>query len=204
MAVPTQIEDGSGTSFKAAVSHNQTLQVGIDIPEVPPVGSPSRVRYYNVLLGSTGADSGSTDMVVDGSVTPQVFYAGSNEDFDIKLVAAIVTISDTSINLSKFGGIAALAVGWDLIIEENDEEISIIDKAATNGEIAIQSTTAPNIYSNFSGANDGFVQIVNLEAVPGGIRIGRGTKDQIKSVVNDDLAGLVSFDVRIIGYRHYP
>ncbi len=49
-----------------------------------------------------------------------------------------------------------------MIVVEAGSEISIIDKAKTCGEIAVQSTEAPNIYSNFSGANDGFVQIVNL------------------------------------------
>lgn len=199
------IKDGSGTDFETEVSRNQTLQVGVQVPEVPPIGTPSRIRYYNALLGSAGANSGSTDMVVDGSVTPQNFYIDGEDDFDIRITSLIVTIVDGSINLSKFGALAALTIGWDLCIKEGGSTTCIIDKAKTNGEIAIQSTEAPNIYNNFSGANDGFVQIIPVHnEVLGGIRIGRGTQDRIESTVNDDLAGLVSFDVRAVGYKHYP
>lgn len=199
------IRDASGTDFECQVSENQTLQVGIQPPEVPPIGKPSRIRYFNSLLGSTGADSGATDMVVDGSLTPQEFYIAGADDYDIKIMSLIVTIVDGTINLSKFGALPALTVGWDLSIMEAGTDTFIINKAKTNGEIAIQSTEAPNIYNNFSGANDGFVQIIPIHNdVPGGIRIGRGTQDRIQSTVNDALAGLVSFNVRAIGYKHYP
>ncbi len=203
--IKAHITDGKGDSYSAQVSKNRTLQVGIQVPEVPDVGMPSRIRYFNALLGSTGADSGSTDQVVDGSGTPQEFFIGANNNFDIRITHIIVTISDTTINLSKFGGLAALATGWDLIIDETGIEIPIINKAKTNGEIAIQATVPPEIYQNFSGASDGFVAILPVgEDVLNGIRIGRGTKDKLKSVVNDALAGLVNFNVRAIGYRHYP
>jgi hypothetical protein len=40
--------------------------------------------------------------------------------------------------------------------------------------------------------------------VPGGIRIGRGTKDKIEVEVNDDPTGLDQFVVRALGYCHLP
>ena len=37
-----------------------------------------------------------------------------------------------------------------------------------------------------------------------GLRIGRGTLDRLTSRVNDDLTGLETFHVRVMGHRHYP
>lgn len=40
--------------------------------------------------------------------------------------------------------------------------------------------------------------------IPGGLRIGRGTKDKIQVRIADDLPGLVTFTVRVAGAKHYP
>jgi hypothetical protein len=59
--------------------------------------------------------------------------------------------------------------------------------------------------TNFSGNEDATLVFIPVgQFVPGGIRIGRGTTDSLRSTVNDNLTGLTQFLVRAVGTRHYP
>jgi hypothetical protein len=89
----------------------------------------------------------------------------------------------------------------------------LIDVAKTAGSIVAQgavgiaygnSDTTWSL-SNYDGTNDASLMTFNvLDFVPGGIRIGRGTTDNLRATVNDDLTGLVDFTVRGLGYRYFP
>lgn len=206
----------SGAERQALVGDDNSLRVEVHPGDPPDIGMPSRFQYFNKLLGSTGAGSGTTNMTVDGSVTAQEFFIDSSEDYDVRLTRLVVFLADASGNVSHgdFGGIAALGTGWDLKVEEAGVETFIIEKATTGGEIILQSgtdfgygnTTTTWELTDFSTNADGtLVSIPIGEAVPGGLRIGRGTQDRLVSVVNDDLSsGMSQFTVRAIGYRHFP
>ena len=213
MSVPFTIKDGRGTGISAGVSKSHGLQVAPVIPDVPPVGKVSRYRFFSARLGSTGGDGGTVNMNVNGSVTPQEFYIASHADYDLFITDLAMIIADTGLTHANFGGVSILANGYDLKVTEANETVYIIEKAKTSGQVIafsgftnpFGSTTTSWELTNWTGTTDAHVISIPIRNwVPGGLRIGRGTKDRITSVVNDNLTGLTEFYIRVFGYRHYP
>lgn len=213
MSVSFNLEDGLNTNKKAAVDAYNALCVSLRDPAIPAIGEPSRLRYFNDIVGSTGAGSGTTNMNVDGSSTAQEFYIAADPDYDIRVMSIIIVIADSAIVHSNFGNVGALTNGWDLTMTEAGLDTKIISAAKTGGQVIAQSGLT-NAYgdgatsfelTNWTGTEDAQTIVIDVaKLVPGGIRIGRGTKDRLRSIVNDDLQGLTEFTVRALGYRHYP
>lgn len=213
MSVRTRIGDGGGSKRSARVDTRQALVVAPTIPDIQAQGTPNRYRYFNALLGSTGADSGTLNQAVDGSSTPQEFYVGASPDYDIRIMRVLIVIADTAVAHNNFGNVSSLSTGWDLHVEESGASTSIINKAKTGGQVIAQSGFGVGYgdgatsfeLTNWTGTEDAQTIEVPVDAVlPGGIRLGRGTQDQIVSTVNDNITGLTEFYVRVLGYRHYP
>lgn len=206
--IQTQVTSGTGTGYKACVTSHNALCVAQIIPDVPDVGDPNRVRYLKGKLGQTGLDSGNTDLAVDGSLTSVEFFAESDNDFDIHIMSCDVLIADLLVPLNRFGNIAGgLAVGFDLQVIEGGVETFVIEKALTNGEVIIQSGAAwaaVELPSYLANSNAWVIKVPLSEFVPGGLRLGRGTKDQFVATVNDDLIDLDLMEVAIFGYKHIP
>ncbi len=210
--LPVELQDKSHPKRRVVITANGALCIAQIAPDVPAVGTKNRLRYYSSLVGSTGADSGTTNMNVDGS-TPQEFYIAAHLDYDIRIMIIAAIIADTAIVHSKFGNIAALANGWDLKVTESGVDTFLINKAKTGGEAIAQAGFAHAFgdgatsfeLTNWTGTEDAQSIVIPIHhVIPGGLRIGRGTKDRIVSIVNDNLTGLTEFTLRILGYRHYP
>ena len=199
----------------AQVSDYNSVFVTQRDAEPQPQGSPSRFRYFSSVLGSTGADSGTTNMNVDGSVTAQRFYIGAHPDYDLRIMAIVIVIADQSVAHNTFGGtpVATMINGWNLEMIEAGETTTIIDTARTSGQVIAQSgfghpygggATSFQL-TKWTGTEDAHTILIPTHSyIPGGIRIGRGTHDQIISTVQDDVTANTEFTVRAIGYRHYP
>jgi hypothetical protein len=210
--IKTQVT-GGGRKYITEISKYNALSVSQIIPDILPNGTENRYRFFNKIVGSTGADSGTTSMNVDGSGTSQEFYIEASQDYDIYITRVTILIADTAIVHSAFGNISALGTGWDLYTQESGEVTYLLEKAKTGGQIIARSglfmpygdgTTAWEL-SNWTGTADAQTILLPLsDYVPGGVRLGRGTRDRIVSTVNDDLTGLTEFEVRAFGYRHYP
>lgn len=207
------IQNGSGRGYSAGVTQYNALNTSQVIPPVPPVGTISRYRYYNKLIGSEGAGSGITNQNVDGSVTNQTFRISSNPDYDLYISSIIVIIAGLIVSHNNFGSIPELTNGYNLSIIEDGEETRILDEVKTGGQMIAQSIFG-NSYGDsatsfeltkWTGNDDAQTVVVPVfDLIPGGIRIGRGTLDKLESTVFDDLTGLTEFTVRVVGYRHYP
>lgn len=170
---------------------------------------------YNALCGSAGAvETGivNANMNVDGSSTGQVFYIGSEEDVDIKIMRVIITIADTAVVHSNFGNISALTNGFTLQVFERGLNTNLIHEAKTGGQVILQSGLFSPYgdgaqsweLSNHTGNTDAQTIAIDISSlVPGGVRIARGTEDRIFATVSDDLQGLTEFTVRVMGHRHH-
>lgn len=207
MSVDTNIQDHS-KGYRAEVNGEGSLSVSIIERDTPKIGSSSRYQYFSELLGTTGAGSGTTSMNVDGSGTPQEFYAAANQDYDIRINKLVIVLVDGSIAYNKFGAIAALANGFSISLIEAGIETAIIDAASTTGELITKAGEPINhtILANFDASNNNaFILEISLDdRVPNGIRIGRGTLDKIKATVSDNLTTNVDLTVRAVGYKHHP
>jgi hypothetical protein len=213
--INVKLTDATGKHHQACVTPHNALCVAEVTPEPPAVGDESRFRYLTGLLGQTGLDSGNTDMSVVGSLaSPVEFFVESVEDFDIRVMGILVIIADgPTTPHNNFGSIAALTNGWDLIINEAGEDTFLVNKAKTNGETVLQTGAARPygnandtfIFTNFNATDNATTAYFPIaEYIPGGLRIGRGTKDRVSAFINDDISALTEMTVRIFGYRHYP
>jgi len=211
MSAKVHLLDGTGNARTAEVTNHSALSVAHVAPDVPPIGTLSRYRYYSALLGSTGADSGTTDM----ATTADTYYVASHAEYDIRIMHIVLVVTDAGGGHNEWGNIGALTNGCDLIISEAGEDTYLLNKVKTHGQSLVQSglfgfhTGGSNafafILANYSGSIEAQTTSIPVrEFVPGGLRIGRGTHDELRFVANDDLSNLEGMDCRVIGYRHYP
>lgn len=202
------VEDGTGRGYKAVVTEHLALSVAQEIPDVPEIGTRNRYRYWSGLLGTEGLDEGTTSANVDGSATAQTFYARSVPEYDIQIMSVNLVISDTTILLRNFGAIAGgLTNGIDIYVKESGVETFLVREAKTNGQVILQAGD-PNGWVALSAYQLNIdalmIQIPLSNAMCGGLRLGRGTLEQMALVVNDDLTGLSDLTCRVFGRRHYP
>jgi len=197
------IEDGVGTKTRVRITDKHAMLVSNVPPPIPPHNTPNDYRLYSENLDG---------MDVDGSSTPQEFSIVSSQEYDIHVMQLIVTISDTQVSLSKFGGIGALDNGIDILFHESGVDTYLIKGARTTGMVVQQSGmfdpygSASSTYqiSSFIGNSDAaLIRMAASELVPGGFRLGRASNDNIKVIVNDDITNLDAFEVRFLGYKHF-
>lgn len=193
----------------AQIAENNSLTVNILEPDLRPFGEKNRYRYFTSLLTDS---NNSSDMIVDGSSTPVEFDIRSDDMFDTRITNIVILLADGTIANNKFGALTALTNGVDLEVEEEGLTSSIISGATTGGEIIVQTglpipffSSGVNVIKSFLLNNDALlINIPISQNVPNGIRLGRGSKNRIIFRVNDALAGLTQFNVRAIGYKHFP
>jgi hypothetical protein len=186
------------------------MKVAADVPDVPGLGAENRYRYYSELLVNS---TSSTNMAVDGSVTPIEFTIPSAEDADIYIMKLAVVVADSQISHNLWMSTGALTVGWDLLSNESGVDTYIVQKVKTIGQLIIQSgfqnpfgdqATSWELNA-YTGNADAALVLLNIgDIVPNGIRIGRQSQDKIVAVVNDDQTDLTDMQVRVFGYKHYP
>ena len=205
----TRIVNTNGTSVDA--NNNHALKVYPSIPEILPEKTKNQYRFLSELLANEVG--GGTDLNVDGSVTPSNFAIQSQTDYDIYITKLILVLGGLTLGHNKFGPISALTNGIDLFLEETNEKTYLFEGAKTSGQLIAFSG-----FSNPFGTGTGTWELTKWDAnndahcitvpvsdyIPGGLRIGRGTKDRLSITVNDDLTTIPVFFSRVFGYRHYP
>jgi hypothetical protein len=217
MGLKTTLVDGRGTKNEAMIDIQGALLVTQSlITEPPKQGTANHFRFFSQLVSSVGDGTGTTNMNVDGSVTPQTFTISSTSEYDIHIMKIMIYIQDGTVAHDRFGAInpATVTNGVDISIFEEGSETKIVDSALTFAEL-IQQTFAEKPFGDGATAfelqdvsvgNDD-AQILPFDVsslIPNGIRLGRGTKNELLVRVQDDLTGLVAFTVRAVGYKHYP
>lgn len=173
-------------------------------------GNRGKYKLLNGLLGSTGLDSGITNQNVNATLAaPQKFYMAANDNYDIYITHIITTIVDITVKPNTFGNVGVLVNGFDLnLIQEGSTE-ALIMGAKTGGQLLVQggmfnpfgTINDPNTIIAFTAGDDALICTFPVgQIVPGGIRLASGSLNRIESVVKDNLTGLTSLDVRIVGY----
>jgi len=205
----SRISDGTGRGYGARVSKQNALVTTVVADELPPQGAPNRYRYYSTLTGTTGAGSGTTNM----NENTGTYYIEAHNDYDIHIMRIMIIIADSAASHKAFGNVSVLGTGWDLKVSEGGTETYLIEKAKTGGQVIMKAGMAGGFgntatsweMTDWDAAGDATIIYMPIgEFIPGGIRLGRGTTDRIISVVNDNLTGLTLFNVRCVGYSHWP
>lgn len=211
MGVVAKIVDSEGRSITLEEEGQMPVVV---YPHPPrngdPVAQPLPFRQH---FTDNGFTTGSSDMIVDGSVTPIVFFIAAEQELDIYIKSISVLIGDSGagMNLQKFGNLAALTTGveWSHFTSEGGDYI-LHDGIKTNlefirlGEDTGAIGTGVDAYLadvSGGGGEKSYLPNIDMEGTFGiqwGLRLRKGTKDKVCFTIRDAMSGLDTFNA--IGY----
>ena len=223
MSRKTSIQDGEGTGRNAVVDPGGYLYV--QPAPFPPDDNRDIQLIYRQFLTLNG-DGTTTDMLVDGSTTPQLFTIPGEPDNDIYITSLSFIIAGDGIVLGDdfAGSGAALTNGVRIYYEDLNGEVNIGTQLRTNfdfirlcqGNPAFADPTAgPFIAPSIQGASgkgatpaNGILPVLDFQRIFGfqyGLKIARGTDNILALEVNDNLTtglGLnAAFNVIAYGFK---
>ena len=216
MSISIKIEDGEGSGKRAKVNSGGYLFV--QDSNLPPLEDSNRQVVYRNFLSLNGAGV-TTDMIVDGSTTPQLFFIEAIPNKDIYITSLSILLQGDGLTLGNdFAGSATAGNplptnGCRIYYEDHNGEINIGTDLTTNfsftrlcqGNVAfgdnstafIKTDGVPTIFPTLS-----FKKVFGFNS---GLRLLRGTKDRLVLEVNDDLPNIVNtnaaFNIIVNGFE---
>jgi len=215
MSTTNKIIDGTGTGQSAKVESGGYLRVQ-PAPFPPNDDRDTQVIFREFL--TLNNDGTTSDMRVDGSTTPQLFYIQAEPDSDIYITSLSFLLADTDNApiLEEFVALTALTNGVRLYYEDSNGDIDIAESLKSNFEIVRLCQGTPAFGSNSaaffaesvtSGAGNQFaiIPILNFQSVFGfqyGLRLRAGTTNKLVLSVRDNLTGgLDAFNIIAYGFK---
>ena len=173
-----------------------------------------RLFPWNETFTLNGVIGASSDMRVNGSVTPQSFMVKADNDYESWVTDVLLVLADAGISVwSEFGNQAALTNGVEFHWRSPAADADF-GTFKTNYEMArtmmfgrmdwASNNVMRGLMSSIVGAADGFTPMLDLKRIipPNGLQLRRGTEDRIEFIINDDLTvGLDQFEARAFGFR---
>ena len=158
------------------------------------VTDPRKGSFINQPL----ENGGSSEINVDGSVTPVSFIAEPNTNKNLIVYRLLLVMEDASMSWTKFGGLTALTNGVDIKVTEDGTERDIVtDPIKTNRDfvwnaydVEIDNATTSVLRMRWTFQRAGTV-----------LTLKDAQSDNIKIVVNDDLTGISYFKATAQGYE---
>jgi hypothetical protein len=209
MAAARQIKDASNGNT-ARVLNTGALLVQQD--ELVQFGS-ERILIFNGFLTDDGTQTGSNDMRVNGSVTPQSFFITPPDiEKDLYISSIFFTIADAGATLSKFGNLTALTNGCSLQYNNKEGNILIRDGLTRNFEFGRMCGFNPSFGSgndafranNVIGSSEAYLFKYDFKIMNGfdyGLRLEGGTTQSLSLTINDNITGLDLFDCYVSGFE---
>ena len=197
MAIDIKIVDGAGSGNRAKV--NDGGYIFTQNSNLPPVDNREQQLLYRQFLTLNG-DGTTTDMIVDGSTTPQLFTINAIPDKDIFITSLSILIQGNNLDLGNdFAGGVALTNGVRMYYEDQNGEVNIGTDLTTNFDFTRLCQGNMPFGDNATAfiKTDGTTAIfptLNFKKVFGftyGLRLLRNTTNRLVLEVNDDLPGTV-------------
>lgn len=147
--------------------------------------------------------AGEINLNINGSSTPVIYGLRNTEEaigsaFDITKVI-FTCLTDTAVDLSKFGDIVALTNG--LVLRKKDDDYMNVFNVKTNGDLANIMDFEPQSATNPAQGQDGFISNMTFagqEKIGVTIRLEPG--EDIQIIIQDNLTALTSFSVIAEGH----
>ena len=197
MSRNSNIIDGEGSGKYIKVNDAGYILTQNSI--VPPNDSRDLQIIYRKFL-TLNADGTTTEMLVDGSTTPQKFYISAIPNKDIFITSLSIIIQGGGLSLGdNFAGGVALTNGVRMYYEDQNGEVNIGTDLTTNFSFTrlCQGNTPFGDNANAFIKTDGTPAIfptLNFKKVFGftsGLRLLRNTTNKLVLEVNDNLPGTV-------------
>jgi hypothetical protein len=213
MPIDAQIVDGGGSENRAVITPEGAIQV-VNHGH-PPTTETIFLIPFRQYFTDDGTASGSNDMIVDGSSTPQEFWVAADTEKDVHIVTISVDLSDGGTpNMNKFGDLTALTNGVSVdYITQDQGTVQLHNGIKTNREFVRFGNETPAIGTGADafladasggGSEKAYLPKVDVReqfGMPFGIRLRKGTNDRLVFTVNDALAGLTTFNVIAYGNK---
>ena len=207
--------DGSGKYIKVNDAGYILTQNSI----VPPNDSRDLQIIYRKFL-TLNADGTTTNMLVNGSTTPQKFYVEASSENDIYITSLSIIIQGVGIDLGvDFAGSgSALGNGFNIYYEDQNGLINIGTDFTTNFDFIALCQGNPNFGNdgeafiipgltagNKNNAATGIIPVLDFNEVFGftyGLKLLRGSNNRFVFEINDNLTtGLgVNPGMNVIAY----
>ena len=205
MSRRTSIQDGEGTGKNAIVDPGGYLFV--QPAPFPPDDNRDIQLIYRQFLTLNG-DGTTSNMLVDGSITSQIFTIPGKPNNDIYITSLSFVIAGDGLVLGNdFAGSGSpLTNGCRLYYEDSNGEVNIGTSLQTNFDFIrlcqgnpafADPTLGPFIANDIAGASgkgstpaDGIIPVLNFRDVFGfqyGLKIARNTTNRLVLEVNDNL-----------------
>ena len=177
----------------------------------PSFGVGQNVRPFRQFLTDDGTPTGSSDMLVDGSVTPVDFFVQAPQAIDLYITRLSFIVVDMNMTLNSFGNIAALTNGLRLFYTDELGEVDIADSLQTNFDIvrlcsglpSFGDGTAAFIANNVVGNSEGIIPVLDLKDTFGfrwGLQFRNGSTQRLVLRIRDDITGIDAMNVIIYGF----
>jgi len=203
----------SATNNAIAVDPDGELRVVIE--QYPRLSGGQEAYPFSQFFTADGTPTGSNDMRVDGSTTPQEFFIIAQPDIDIWVKSIRVRISDPGANLDEFGALTALTNGVSWTYHNQAVgTITIADEIKSNLDFIELGLATPSVGTGIDafkadisggGGADTFLPTIDLTQTFGlstGVHLKKGTLDRISFFVNDNLsAGIDTFRIKAFGVQ---
>lgn len=210
MAISVKLQSSAGDQQGSKVTEDEALVV--TNLTYPPFGFQLS-KPFRQFLTLDGTATGSEDMGVDGSVTPQDFYvqADPNNDRYITELSFILGYG-SSAPLYDFADLgSALTNGVDIFYTNFQGDNDVKTAIKTNAEMlrATVDTFLTNNWQsrNFNAINDyGYMGTIKLSDFmpPFGIKLDRGSKQRLVVRIQDDLSTVADlFNFNASGFERF-
>lgn len=177
----------------------------------PPFGVQQNVRPFRQFMTDDGTPTGSSDMLVDGSVTPVDFFVEAPQDQDLYVTRISFIVVDQNMSLNNFGNIPALTNGVRLFYIDELGEVDIADALQTNFDIVRLCSGLPSfgdgttafIANNVDFISEGIIPILDLKDTFGfrwGLEFRNGSTQKLILRIQDDITGIDAMNVIVYGF----
>lgn len=176
--------------------------------DVPPLMLSDNYRIYRAYFATS---AGSSDMLVDGSGTAVEFAISAYATCDRYIHSVSIQIADAGSDLSKFGGVAALANGVLFQYVTQEATVVIHEGIKTNamvvrlagGEPAFGDGATAFQFPNIGPPGTpqvGYMPMIYLTKIFGRpVPLRAGTSQKLTLTVRDDCTGPDQFDAIAYG-----
>lgn len=177
----------------------------------PPFGVKQNVRPFRQFMTIDGTPGGSSDMLVDGSVTPVEFFVEAPQIADLYIIRLSFIVVDQNMTLNQFGNIGALANGVRLFYTDELGEVDIAEALLTNFDFVRLCSGSPSfgdgttafIANNVDFISEGIIPVLDLKDTFGfrwGLELRNGSTQKIVLTINDDITGIDAMNVIVYGF----
>ena len=177
----------------------------------PPFGVMQNVRPFREFLTDDGTVTGSSDMLVDGSVTPVDFFVEAPQDADLYVTRISFIVVDQNMTLNQFGNIGALTNGMRLFYLDELGEVDIAEELLTNFDYVRLCSGLPSfgdgttafIANNVDFISEGIIPILDLKDTFGfrwGLEFRNGSQQKLVLRIRDDITGIDAMNVIVYGF----